>query len=34
MAVKITYYVWTQAGFELFRKELYDKYQMRKNNPV
>lgn len=34
MAVKIAYCIWTQAGVELFKKEIYDKYQMRKNNPI
>lgn len=34
MAVKIAYCIWTQAGVELFKKETYDKYQMRKNNPI
>lgn len=34
MAAKITYCIWTQAGVEMFKKEIYDKYKMRKNNPI
>lgn len=31
---KITYCIWTQAGVQLFKKEIYDRYQMGKNNPI
>lgn len=31
---KMSYCIWTQAGVELFGKEIYDKFQTRKNNPI
>lgn len=34
MAVKITYCIWTQADVELFKKDINDKYQMRKKSPI
>lgn len=34
MTVKIIYCIWTQAGVELFKKEIYYKYQVRKNHPI